>query len=122
MQEIKAWEDSFLDSKTQEHIKFDKNWLDEILKGVKTQDDLWGESGVITQLSKALIERMLNAEMDYHLNDKNTGRKVGNSRNGHGKKNVKSNSGAIEISTPRDRQSTFEPQIILLNVFIPTKF
>ena len=101
-----------MDSKTQEHIKFDKNCLDDILKGVKTQDDLWGENGVITQLSKALIERMLNAEMDYHLNDKNTGRKVGNSRNGHGKKNVKSNSGTIEISTPRDRQSTFEPQII----------
>lgn len=101
-----------MDSKTQEHIKFDKNCLDDILKGVKTQDDLWGENGVITQLSKALIERMLNAEMDYHLNDKNTGRKVGNSRNGHGKKTVKSNSGTIEISTPRDRQSTFEPQII----------
>lgn len=101
-----------MDSKTQEHIKFDKNCLDDILKGVKTQDDLWGENGVITQLSKALIERMLNAEMDYHLNDKNTGRKVGNSRNGHGKKTVKSNSGTIEILTPRDRQSTFEPQII----------
>ena len=101
-----------MDSKTQEHIKFDKNCLDDILKGVKTQDDLWGENGVITQLSKALIERMLNAEMDYHLNDKNKGRKVGNSRNGHGKKTVKSNSGTIEISTPRDRQSTFEPQII----------
>ena len=34
------------------------------LKGVKTQDDLWGENGVITQLSKALIERMLNAEIE----------------------------------------------------------
>ena len=80
-----------MDSKTQEHIKFDKNWLDEIeiLKGVKTQDGLWGENGVINQLSKALIERMLNAEMDYHLNDKNTGRKVWNSRNDHGKKPLK---------------------------------
>ena len=53
-----------MDSKTQEHIKFDKNCLDDILKGVKTQDDLWGENGVITQLSKALIERMLNAEIE----------------------------------------------------------
>ena len=65
-----------MDSKTQEHIKFDKNWLDDILKGVKTQDDLWGENGVITQLSKALIERMLNAEMDYHLNDVRSGTAV----------------------------------------------
>jgi len=60
----------------------------------------------------AVKQSPYRTDADYHLNDKNTGRKVGNSRNGHGKKTVKSNSGAIEISTPRDRQSTFEPQII----------
>ncbi len=98
--------------KNKEKIKFDQEFLTNILTDVKTQDDLLGENGVITQLSKALIEKMLEAEMDHHLNDSTVGRKVGNSRNGHGKKTVKSNVGSIEIATPRDRHSTFEPQII----------
>ena len=39
--------------------------LDAMLVGVKTQDDLWGKEGIITQISKALLERILNAEMDF---------------------------------------------------------
>ena len=65
--------------------------LDAMLAGVKTQDDLWGKDGIITQINKALFERILNAEMDFHLND---------------------TFGHLELATPRDRQSTFEPQII----------
>lgn len=96
----------------QEKLKFSNDLLDAMLVGVKTQDDLWGKEGIITQLNKALLERILNAEMDFHLDNTQEGRVVGNSRNGYGKKTLKSNFGSMELSTPRDRHSTFEPQII----------
>lgn len=89
--------------------------LDSMLEGIKTQEDLFGENGLISQLSKSLLERMLNAEMDYHLDDRYnlvSGRASGNSRNGRIKKTVKSELGNMEIFTPRDRQSTFEPHVI----------
>ena len=95
----------------QERLKISNELLDSMLIGVKTQDDLWGKDGIVTQLNKALLERMLNAEIDYHLDDEQT-RSNGNSRNGYGKKKVRGDFGEIEIATPRDRQSTFEPQII----------
>ena len=95
----------------QERLKISNELLDSMLIGVKTQDDLWGKDGIVTQLNKALLERMLNAEIDYHLDNEQT-RSNGNSRNGYGKKKVRGDFGEIEIATPRDRQSTFEPQII----------
>ena len=97
---------------TQERNKISNELLDKMLEGVKTQDDLWGQNGIVTQLNKALLERMLNAEMDYHLDSETVGRIVGNSRNGYGKKKVRGCFGEIELQTPRDRKSTFEPQII----------
>ena len=96
----------------QKKLKLSNQMLDAMLAGVKTQDDLWGKEGIITQINKALIERILNAEMDFHLDNSHEGRAAGNSRNGYGKKTLKSNFGGFELSTPRDRHSTFEPQII----------
>ena len=95
-----------------ERMKISNALLDQMLVGVKTQDDLWGKDGVITQLNKAIIERILNAEMDFHLDDTPEGRVAGNSRNGHGRKKVSGTFGEVELSTPRDRQGTFEPQIV----------
>ena len=51
-----------------EKLKISNDLLDAMLVGVKTQDDLWGKDGIITQINKALLERILNAEMDFHLN------------------------------------------------------
>ena len=96
----------------QEKLKISNDLLDAMLEGVRTQEDLWGKEGIITRLNKALLERILNAEMDFHLNNTNDGRANGNTRNGYGKKTLKSNFGHLELSTPRDRHSTFEPQII----------
>ena len=95
-----------------ERLKISNELLDNFLVGVKSQDDLWGKDGVITQLNKAILERILNAEMDLHLQDTTSGRIAGNSRNGHVKKKVSGTFGEIELETPRDRQSTFEPHII----------
>ena len=72
----------------QEKLKLSNEMLDAMLVGVKTQDDLWGKEGIITQINKALLERILNAEMDFHLDNTDEGRAVGNSRNGYGKKTL----------------------------------
>ena len=53
----------------QEKLKISNDLLDAILVGVKTQEDLWGKDGIITRINKALLERILNAEMDFHLNN-----------------------------------------------------
>ncbi len=59
-------------------------------------------------MKKALAERALNAEMDLHL----AGDAAGNSRNGYGRKTVTTETGRIELEIPRDRQASFDPQLI----------
>ena len=92
-----------MEEKKSEKLKISNDLLDAMLVGVKTQEDLWGKEGIITQLNKALLERILNAEMDFHLLDTDVGRGAGNTRNGYGRKTLKSNFGTLEIATPRDR-------------------
>ena len=72
----------------QEKLKISNELLDAMLVGVKTQEDLWGKDGIITQINKALLERILNAEMDFHLDYTEAGRSAGNTRNGYGKKDT----------------------------------
>lgn len=81
--------------------------LDQLLAGAdpKTAFD---PNGLLDELKKALAERALNAEMDHHLS---TG-EPGNSRNGYGKKTVTTDAGRMELEIPRDRQSSFDPQLI----------
>jgi putative transposase len=91
--------------------------IDELLgsREVKTQDDLFGKEGILKQLSKQLMERLLEAEMSNHLGYARhaiEGRNSGNSRNGKTKKTVKTGNGDIEIAVPRDRESEFEPILI----------
>lgn len=61
------------------------------------------------QLKKALTERALNAEMDQHLGGKGG---VGNGRNGYGQKTVITDTGKLELEVSRDRQASFDPQLI----------
>lgn len=91
--------------------------IDELLgsRDVKTQDDLFGKDGILKQLSKQLMERLLEAEMTNHLGyNKHAikGHNGGNSRNGKSKKTVRTGNGDIEITVPRDRESEFEPILI----------
>jgi putative transposase len=81
--------------------------LDQLLAGAdpKTAFD---PNGLLDELKKALAERALNAEMDHHLS---TG-EPGNSRNGYGKKTVTTGASRMELEIPRDRQSSFDPQLI----------
>jgi transposase-like protein len=62
-------------------------------------------------LKRALAERALNAEMDHHM-DGEAGDGRSNSRNGYGKKTLLTDTGKLDISVPRDRLSTFDPQLI----------
>ena len=89
--------------------------LDQLLKGYKKPEDLLGEDGILQELNKALVEKALGAELTHHLGYEKGERPsnlAGNSRNGHGKKRVKSESGEMELSVPRDREGSFEPQLI----------
>ena len=73
-----------------------------------------GDAGLFRQLKKALMERALGAELSQHLGYEKgdpAGRGSGNSRNGYSNKTVIGDDGAIGIAVPRDRDSTFEPQI-----------
>lgn len=89
--------------------------LDEMLKGIKTQSDLAGPNGLLKALTKALVERALEGELTHHLGyDKHdpAGYGNGNARNGKSRKTLKSEQGEVEIAIPRDRQGSFEPQLI----------
>jgi putative transposase len=62
-------------------------------------------------LKKALAERILNAEMDHHL-ESEAAKEQDNRRNGVGRKTVLTDTGSMEISIPRDREGRFDPQLI----------
>lgn len=69
-----------------------------------------GKDGVFTPLLKRILEASLEGELDAHLQESR--QSENNRRNGHTRKNLKSSLGAFEISTPRDRNSSFEPQTV----------
>lgn len=78
-------------------------------------EDIAGEDGLLKQLTKALLERAMQAEMTNHLGYEKhdpAGYKSGNSRNGTTRKKLKGDFGEIELETPRDRNGSFEPKIV----------
>ena len=93
----------------------DKELLDKLLPKYEKPEDLIGENGLLRQLTKALMERALEAEMATHLGYEkhDPGDKPGeNRRNGKSKKTLKGDFGEVEITTPRDRDATFEPRLV----------
>jgi len=92
--------------------------LDELLSGLSKPEDLLCDAGLFRQLKKALMERALGGELTHHLGYEKgdpVGRGSGNSRNGHSSKTVLGEDGEIDLSIPRDRAGTFEPQLVLLH-------
>ena len=82
--------------------------LDRLLAGTDAASAL-DQGGLLDSLKKALAERALGAEMDYHLGSDD---QAGNSRNGYGRKTVITDTGKIDIDVPRDRTGSFDPQLI----------
>ena len=93
--------------------KFDFN---ETLKAIQSSQAISGKDGVLAPLLKQLTEAALEAELDSHLADE----VIPNRRNAKSSKTLKTSEGKIDLTTPRDRAGTFEPQIIRKNQ-LPTK-
>jgi len=82
------------------------------LRQFKNGEPLFGKKGAFAPLLKEFLEEALEAEMEGHLESDESGREAGNKRNGKGRKTVKSSHGEVEIETPQDRHSSFQPQVI----------
>lgn len=89
--------------------------LDHVIANYKKPADLIGENGMLKQLTKAVIEAALKAEMNQHLGHARYGdvaNTSGNVRNGQSAKTITGDFGEIEIAVPRDREASFTPQLI----------
>ena len=89
--------------------------IDELLKEYESPQEILGEGGLLKDLTKAVIERCLQTELDSHLGYAKYGRQgntTGNTRNGQSQKTLKGEQGHLDIEIPRDRQGTFEPQLV----------
>ena len=89
--------------------------LDELLANYTQPDDLLGPDGLLTELKKRLINRVLESEMTTHLGyEKHASAPEGpsNSRNGHSDKTLRTDDGKLGIKVPRDRSGSFEPALV----------
>ena len=84
--------------------EFEKRAIEQIKSG----KSLEGKDGVLAPLLQRLLNASLHGELDAHIEDS----PPGNRRNGRGKKKVKTSFGEIEIDSPRDRDSSFDPHIV----------
>jgi len=92
--------------------------LDELLKDADPLK-VFSSEGLMSELKKALADRMLDAEMDHHLESEAASgpatadsKAPRNHRNGYSKKRVLTENSQVDLAIPRDRQGTFEPQLI----------
>jgi putative transposase len=96
-------------------MEIKKELIDELLKNYQKPEDVIGEKGLLKQLTKALLERAMDAELTHHLGYQKSdpaGYHSGNSRNGATAKTLQGDFGELVIETPRDRNGSFEPQMV----------
>jgi len=91
-------------------MAIDKDLLDQLLAG-RDPKDVFSKDGLLDDLKKALSERILDAELDEHL-DQEARDGGGNRRNGTSKKTVLTGTSKLTISVPRDRAGSFDPKLI----------
>lgn len=80
------------------------------LEQLRSGKSLYGKDGAFAPLLKSFLDAALEAEMETHLNEAE--RSTGNRRNGKTSKDIRTSSGTISVETPRDRASSFEPELI----------
>ncbi len=89
---------------------------DELLAKAEAQGvDLLGQDGLLSQVTKAVLERALGEELTAHLGYEKhdpAGRGSGNSRNGGTRKTLLTDVGAVDLQVPRDRNGSFDPKIV----------
>lgn len=89
--------------------------LDELLAECSSPEEILGKNGLLKQLTKGLVERALEGELNAHLGYEAhdvSNKTSSNSRNGKASKQLQTESGTVEIEVPRDRDSSFEPQLV----------
>ena len=91
-------------------MAIEKDLLDQLLAG-RNPKDVFNKDGLVDELKKALSERILNTELDEHLDDESVEGK-GNHRNGYSRKSVLTGTSKMTLSIPRDRAGTFDPKLI----------
>jgi putative transposase len=89
--------------------------VDELLAGARTEEEIVGPGGLLSQLTKRLVERAMEVELTDHVgydrhHEPPGG--TGNTRNGSTPKSLITEHGAVQISAPRDREGSFEPRIV----------
>jgi putative transposase len=93
----------------------DHKLIDNLLKDYKTPEEILGDNGLLKQLTRAVLERAMQAELTEHLGYERhdaSGDNSGNSRNGKSRKTLKGDFGNLPIDVPRDRDSSFDPKIV----------
>ena len=91
-------------------MAIEKELLDQLLAG-RDPKDVFNKDGLVDELKKALSERILNTEIDEHLDGDSVEGKA-NHRNGYSKKSVPTGTSKMTLSVPRDRAGTFDPKLI----------
>lgn len=87
--------------------------LAELMADYKNPEDLIGPNGILRQMTAALVQRAMETELTDHLGyEKNEPSGNGNSRNGYSSKKLKTGRGEVKVKIPRDRDCSFEPQIV----------
>ena len=99
-------------TKNPEASNFDYTGFEEAaIRGLKEGKDLVGKEGILTGMIQRIVNAALEGELDEHLvTQKEIGQK--NRRNGHTNKQIDTSMGPVEIRPPRDRDSSFEPQLV----------
>lgn len=96
--------------------KIKEELLDQLLEGYDSPEDLLGPEGLLTELKRRLVNKVLDSELTTHLgyekHAKGDGTKASNTRNGHSSKKLRSDDGEMEIKVPRDRSGEFEPTLV----------
>lgn len=96
-------------------MPIDNKLIDNLLKDYKTPEEILGDNGLLKQLTKAVLERAMQAELTEHLGYEKhdgAGDNSGNSRNGKSRKTLKGEFGNLPLEVPRDRDSSFDPKIV----------
>ena len=89
--------------------------IDELLAGAQTEEEITGQGGLLSELTKRLVERAMEVELTDHLGYESHAEPpggAGNTRNGSTPKTLLTEHGPVRVNTPRDREGSFEPQIV----------
>jgi putative transposase len=95
--------------------RLDDELVDELLAGARTEKEIVGPGGLLSQLTKRLVERAMDVELTEHLGyerGQSPPGGAGNTRNGSTPKTLMTEHGPVRIDTPRDRDSSFEPKVV----------